>query len=1047
MVDVEDDDSLIRKIGKILDEARSSNAVHVRKLKDLAKLRSSSHLFFSAFSKALIPVFVFPKRTASVDRIVRLVAVFAATRDLNAPSLSNEFLEEFVRFLLVASSAASKTARLRSCQIISEIIMRLPDDAEVSDDLWDDVIECMKLRIHDKDSVIRSYAVRALSRFADDSESSDILELLLQALASEQIAGVRKALVLSLPAMIATSAAIIDCSLDVSESVRRAAYCALARKFPLQSISIKLRTIILQRGLADRSLAVRNDCLKLMRDEWLMKCCSGDPVKLLQYLDVETYDSVGESVMEALLEPEVVHLQGNKSIDCIFRITGTDGESYSSSIQLLGPEHALYWRTICQHLHKKAQEKGCDAAVTMGSEAVVYAAEASDNNDLLEKVLPATISDYVAVVEAHLAAGPDYHFASRQLLLLGGILDFSDATNRKVATIFVKELLFRPLEHEIDENGNKVILGDGISLGGDKNWSVAVSVLARKVHAAVGEYEDVVFGAMEELALPCRERAADFMQWMHCLALAELLLGDEKSFVWLQKKINGSAELLQSLLLPGAKHSHLDVQRAALRCLGLFGLLESRPSGDLVKQLRLSFVNGPLPISIVACKGLFDLAMWHSPHELNNAMGEDLTSQLASANRTLITTDSYDREEYSKLELLDLLYAGFDGDNWYSHEESIEDETLQTVLVEGFSKLLLLSENYPRLPSSLHPVLLVKLITLYFSDPPKGFHRLKQCLSVFFDHYPPLSAKHKKWISKAFIGVMRAMWPGIKGNASGSPLYISNMRKRAVQASHFILEMMQAPLYHGETKIADENGNIGSPKHKEESVCSFACEEEGLAIRIATEAASFPVKKSAAERSYVSALCKLLILLHQRSSEQIVIKCILKLMNRVLESVSAEKEIFKEVKQWCRDLKELDKHPEQTLLPEQFTAIFETLELDVNIDMEDLDNGPLSVPPTPAPFTTRQKRSKRKTRFDDDDDTSEEDDTIAASLAKDPLPPASAAQGGLGTNVRSGRASKTAALNKITSSSRATFKIDEDDGSEEGSDVTSEVDSDQFDSE
>ncbi|CAM8885507.1 unnamed protein product [Rhodiola kirilowii] len=1048
MADAEDLNLPTQKLAKILDEARSSNAAHVRKLKELANLRSSSVSFFSAFSKTLIPLFDFARRTAAAERIVRFVAVFATTRDLNDCSLSDAFLEEFVRFLLVASSAANKTARLRSCQIISEIIMRLPDDAEVSDELWDEVIECMKMRIEDKVSVIRTYAVRALSRFANDSEDSDILELLLQALDLEQIAEVRKALVLALPATNATASAIIDCTLDVSESVRRAAYCALARKFPLQSISIKLRTIILQRGLADRSPAVRNDCLKLMRDEWLTKCCNGDPLNLLQYLDVETYDSVGESVMEALLEAGLVHLQGSKGIECVFPTTGTDEGADSSSIVLLGPEKALYWRTTCQHLHKKAQEKGRDAAVTMGSEAAVYAAEASDNNDLLEKVLPATISDYVALVKAHLSAGSDYHFASRQLLLLGGLLDFSDAANRKVAAIFVKELLFRPLEHEIDDNGNKVVLGDGISLGGDKNWADAVSELAWKVHAAAGEYEDAVFGVVEELAQPCRERAGDFIQWMHCLSIAGLLLGDKKAYYWLQNKITGSAESLLSVLLPGAKHPHFDVQRAALRCLGCFGLLERKPSGDLVKQLRVSFVNGPLPISIVSSKALFDLGMWHNPHELDNAMGNDLTSQLDNANMSLTPINFNDRDEYSKITLLDLLYAGFDGDNWCSHDDSNEDETLQTVLAEGFSKFLLLNENYPHLPASLHTILLVKLIMLYFGDSEKGFHRLKQCLSVYFEHYPSLSANHKKFISKAFIVAMRAMWPGIKGNSSGSNIYVSNMRKRAVQASRFMLEMMQAPLYSKETKIEDENGNIDSPVHEEEPLCSFACGEEGLAIRIASEVASFPGKKSAAEKSYVAALCKVLILLRFRSTEQTALKCILKLMNHVLESASSEKELVKELKQWFKYLKELDKLPEEILKPEQFTAIFETLELDVDFEMD--VNGDLpSVPPTPAPSTAKPKRFKRRTRFEeDDDDTSEEDDFVPAYLPKVPKPPASSAHGTLGTNARSGRASKTAALNKITSSSRTRFQIDEydDDDNEEGSNVTSDVDSDESDS-
>lgn len=47
---------------------------------------------------------------------------------------------------------------------------------------------------------------------------------------------VRKTIVLSLPPSNATSQAIIDCTLDVSESVRKAAYCLLANKFPLQSL-------------------------------------------------------------------------------------------------------------------------------------------------------------------------------------------------------------------------------------------------------------------------------------------------------------------------------------------------------------------------------------------------------------------------------------------------------------------------------------------------------------------------------------------------------------------------------------------------------------------------------------------------------------------------------------------------------------------------------------------------------------------------------------------------------------------------------------------
>ena len=63
--------------------------------------------------------------------------------------------------------------------------MRLPEDAEVSNELWDEVIECLKIRVGDKVSVVRTCAVRALSRFATDCENSDVLDLLLEALPRE----------------------------------------------------------------------------------------------------------------------------------------------------------------------------------------------------------------------------------------------------------------------------------------------------------------------------------------------------------------------------------------------------------------------------------------------------------------------------------------------------------------------------------------------------------------------------------------------------------------------------------------------------------------------------------------------------------------------------------------------------------------------------------------------------------------------------------------------------------------------------------------------
>lgn len=173
------------------------------------------------------------------------------------------------------------------------------------------------------------------------------------------------------------------------------------------------------------------------------------------------------------------------------------------------------------------------------------------------------------------------------------------------------------------------------------------------------------------------------------------------------------------------------MQRIAVRCLGLFGLIEKKPNEELVKQLRLSFVWGPTPISMVACKALFDLGMWHTPHGVDRALGLDLSSQVqedevvAYSPVTLSNTDAN-----LGVKLLDLLCAGLDKNDWGSILASDENESVQAVLGEGFAKILMLSENYPSIPTSLHPFLLTKLINLYFNNETKDLLRLIQFLFI-----------------------------------------------------------------------------------------------------------------------------------------------------------------------------------------------------------------------------------------------------------------------------------------------------------------------------
>lgn len=85
--------------------------------------------------------------------------------------------------------------------------------------------------------------------------------------------------------------------------------------------------------------------------------------------------------------------------------------------------------------------------------------------------------------------------------------------------------------------------------------------------------------------------------------------------------------------------------------------------------------------------------------------------------------------------------------------------------------------------------------------------------------------------------------------------------------------------------------------------------------------ASFNAKKTAAEKSYVAALCKILVSLQFRVSEQGVTKLMLRILSRLIRAVAAEKDLMKELRHMAERLKAIDKNPEEQLSPEESTSI------------------------------------------------------------------------------------------------------------------------------
>lgn len=124
-------------------------------------------------------------------------------------------------------------------------------------------------------------------------------------------------------------------------------------------------------------------------------------------------------------------------------------------------------------------------------------------------------------------------------------------------------------------------------------------------------------------------------------------------------------------------------------------------------------MKGFSPTNGMAGKALIDLSMWHGPHEISKAIIPDLASELQEAMPSDPIKFVNPNEEMG-IDLLDLLLVGLERCKRTKIAEVDEDESVQAVLGEGFAKILLLSDKYPTINASSHPLLLEKLMNLYF---------------------------------------------------------------------------------------------------------------------------------------------------------------------------------------------------------------------------------------------------------------------------------------------------------------------------------------------
>jgi condensin complex subunit 3 len=559
---------------------------------------------------------------------------------------------------------------------------------------------------------------------------------------------------------------------------------------------------LVRRGLGDRASTV-SEAAGAMVTAWLDNVCDGEPLALLRWLDPAAHPEESVLALKALIE------SGRLNAVQVGKLASEENLGLRADFQLgeaplMTSEEAIFWKVVCECLASEATSKGLAAANTGGATANIEAAAAGDRIEALEAALPASVEDMINIISAHVAGGAEYRFASAQLMSLAAhCMDFTDSTGRRAASNLLNKLLSSGWEEcGTGENG--------------RAWMEAAGKLARKVHAAPAELADGILTSLGAL----RDNSNGFngsngssstadadAAWIHALRSAAILL---EALPTARPALQAAAEftltdMVNEIITPGLEHANTHVVCEAVRCLGLYCLLDGIPTplASHMPTLRsfLASSSQPLPVRAVAARAVGDLALQRGAKSLDSL----LVAQ-AAEDPIVGTEPTVDLMLAALNEWQDAFAVATAAPNGRRRRSAPSPQEVESVaelgtcLVEALVRLIAVNEFRQASDERRGEVsaledgevlrLLVALLLLHFDADTEPASRLRQCLSVFFERFASLSVTSQQYLATAILPAARSACAedlaAGRRTATSSPV--------APQVVRFVLQLLQLPV-------------------------------------------------------------------------------------------------------------------------------------------------------------------------------------------------------------------------------------------------------------
>ncbi|KAL2084401.1 hypothetical protein ACEWY4_019919 [Coilia grayii] len=785
-----DNDLEIKEAFQRAQKSHSNKAKLAASLKSRYNKLEDKTAFHEEFIHYLKYAMIIYKREPAVEHIIDFVTKFAVSFEATGSEGQEEeeeeeeqeddhpFLSFLFTFLLESHNANSHAVRFRVCQLINKLLGSMSENAQIDDDLFDQIHETMLIRVTDKFPNIRIQAALAMARLQEpQNPDCPTMKAYMLILENDSNPEVRRAVLSCIAPSVISLPKILKRTRDVKERVRKLAYEVLAEKVHMRALTIAQRVSLLQQGLHDPSEVVKDVVKSKLLPAWL-RLVDGKVLDLLHKLDVENFTEITSEVLHALfsrvgsleeLQQEGLSLDERKLIP----------------VEALTCENVLYWRALCEFVKEKG-DQGEEILEQLIPEAVIFAEYLYG----YLKSIPMLGQDQMAD-DQQLDMVLSKEFIGKQLILLVGCLDTAEEGGRKRVLAVLQEMLVLPntpislisllverlmnmlkdddrriqviaeiisevrepivhVSEPIDENENRRIrvkLAEGKVQIMEAKQALEDAISAQDFGRAaelkdrISELEGAQAQLVAEAAQPSnrekevRVEKSDPETLLKCLTMFVEVMKQMNIKKSISPAINA---LIESLVLPSIANPNTAVRNVAVICLGTCALhSKDFANRHLVLLLQISQLDEP-KVRINAVRALIDQLLLNGLDIVGQSTKapDDSDADAASPAGEVESEDGQSTVQSILTMLADFLDS--------------EDTELRTEVAEGLAKLMYCG----RISS---PKLLSRLVLLWYNPVTEDDTKLRHCLGVFLQLYARESRAHQDRIEESFLPTIRTL--------------------------------------------------------------------------------------------------------------------------------------------------------------------------------------------------------------------------------------------------------------------------------------------------